>query len=86
MLRVSDNLWVGDLTTMEYMRQGIGLQAVAQRDPLVAYKREGHNMFQNLLDNIQHDVVRTIYRVGLTKQEAPARSPVAAAVAAGRSQ
>jgi len=81
MLRTIDNLWVEHLTEMDNMRQGIGLMAVAQRDPLVAYKREGHNLFQNLLSNIQHDVVHTIYRVGIVKKEAP--QPVPAQVGGG---
>ncbi len=75
MLRTIDNLWVDHLTEMDNMRQGIGLMAVAQRDPLVAYKREGHNLFQNLLSNIQHDVVHTIYRVGIVRKEAPQPAP-----------
>ena len=54
MLRVIDSLWVQHLTNVENLRQGIGLQAYGQRDPLVAYKREGREMFQNLLDRIQH--------------------------------
>jgi len=86
MLRTMDNLWVEHLTAMEYMRQGIGLQAVGQRDPLVAYKREGHNLFQNLLGTIQHDVAHTIYHVGIVRKEAPQRVPVAAQAAAGSSQ
>jgi len=61
---------------MEHMRQGIGLQAAGQRDPLVAYKREGHNLFQNLLSTIQHDVVHSIYRVSLVKREATQKAPV----------
>ncbi|MFC2060486.1 preprotein translocase subunit SecA [Chloroflexota bacterium] len=86
MLRTIDNLWVDHLTMMEYMRQGIGLQAVGQRDPLVAYKREAHELFQSLLSAIQHDVVHTIYRVGLVKREAPPPPPsIMAQVAAGRS-
>ncbi|MFC2013631.1 SEC-C metal-binding domain-containing protein, partial [Chloroflexota bacterium] len=83
MLRIVDNLWVEHLTVMEYMRQGIGLQAMAQRDPLVAYKREGHNLFQNLLSSIQHDMVHTIYHVGIAKKEAPQRAPVAAQAGGG---
>jgi len=84
MLRTIDNLWVEHLTMMEHMRQGIGLMAVGQRDPLVAYKREGHNMFQNLLDTIQHDVAHTIYHVSIVRKEAPAQAPsVMAQVAAG---
>jgi len=80
-LRMIDNLWVEHLTVMEDMRQGIGLMAVGQRDPLVAYKREGHNRFQDLMSTIQHDVVHTIYHVRPVKKEAP--SPMAQ-VAAGR--
>jgi len=68
MLRIIDSLWVEHLTAMEHMRQGIGLQATAQRDPLVAYKREGHSMFQNLLAAIQHDMAHVIYRAGIVKR------------------
>jgi len=86
MLRTIDSLWVEHLTAMENMRQGIGLQAVAQRDPLVAYKREGHNLFQNLLSTIQHDVAHTIYRVGIVKKEAPqgALAPVQVGASGGK--
>jgi preprotein translocase subunit SecA len=75
MLRIIDTLWIEHLTMMEHMRQGIGLQAAGQRDPLVAYKREGHNLFQNLLSTIQHDVVHSIYRVNLVKREVPQKAP-----------
>ena len=90
MLRLMDNLWIDHLTMMESMRRGIGLQAAAQRDPLVAYKREGHSLFQGLLENIRQDVVRTIYRVSIARQQAPqrvvaGRAPVAAGVAGSSS-
>ncbi|MFH1381357.1 MAG: preprotein translocase subunit SecA [Chloroflexota bacterium] len=75
MLRIIDSLWIEHLTMMEDMRQSIGLQAVAQRDPLVAYKREGGEAFQNLLDTIQHDVAHTIYHVGLVTQPARQQAP-----------
>ena len=78
MLRIIDSLWVDHLTAMEYMRQGIGLQAVGQRDPLVAYKREGHNLLQNLLGTIQHDVAHTIYHVVIKRQEGPQKAPIIA--------
>ena len=64
MLRTTDANWVQHLTTMENLRQGIGLQAYGQRDPLVMYKKEGHEMFQSLQARIQHDIVHTIYHVG----------------------
>ena len=69
MLRTLDNLWIEHLTMMEHTRQGIGLQSVGQRDPLIAYKKEGHALFQSLMDNIQHDVVSSIYHVNLVKKE-----------------
>ncbi len=90
MLRTTDSLWVEHLTAMEHMRQGIGLQATAQRDPLVAYKREGHNLFNDLLAAIQHDMAHIIYRANIAKkgetppgQAAPAPTPIQAQAQAG---
>jgi preprotein translocase subunit SecA len=68
MLRVIDRLWMEHLTAMEHLRQGIGLRAVGQEQPLVVYKREGHAYFEALLASIQHDVAHSIYHVGLAKQ------------------
>ena len=65
MLRSIDINWVQHLTAMENLRQGIGLYAYGQRDPLVMYKKQGHEMFQNLQGRIQHDIVHTIYHVGV---------------------
>ena len=70
MLRAIDRLWMYHLTAMEQLRQGIGLRAVGQEQPLIVYKREGHVLFEALLSGIQHDVVRSIYHIGITK-EAP---------------
>jgi preprotein translocase subunit SecA len=72
MLRVIDRLWMDHLTAMEHLRQGIGLRAVAQEQPLIVYKREGHALFEALLASIQHDVAHSIYHVGIAK-EAPKR-------------
>jgi len=65
MLQVIDKLWVEHLTSMDHMRQGIGLQAYGQRDPLVEYKTEGFRMFQALLQNIEYDVAHMIFSVRL---------------------
>jgi preprotein translocase subunit SecA len=81
MLRVIDKLWMEHLTAMEDMRQGIGLRAVGQQDPLVVYKREGRSLFDGLLASIQHDVARNIYRVNLVKKEPPRKKQ---AVIAGK--
>ena len=77
MLRTIDSHWVQHLTGMENLRQGIGLHAFGQRDPLVMFKHEGHRMFQDLLDRIQHDIVHSIYRVGLVSQTVPRSAAIA---------
>ncbi len=82
MLRTIDGLWVEHLTATDEMRQGIGLRAYGQADPLVAYKREAHDMWGQLLANIRHQVARAIYHVELSRRP-PQRAPAAAA--AGRS-
>ena len=76
MLRVLDNLWTEHLTIMDHMRQGIGLQAAGQSDPLVAYKKEGHALFQSLLANVQHDIVHTFYHVDIVKKESAQQAAV----------
>ena len=56
LMRSIDLLWVEHLTTMDNMRQGIGLQAAGQRDPLIQYKKTGFELFENLLNRINRDV------------------------------
>jgi preprotein translocase subunit SecA len=73
MLKTIDSLWIEHLTAMDEMRQGIGLQAYAQIDPLVAYKRESFDMFNQLLANIRHGVTRAIYHVQLAPAAPPPR-------------
>ncbi len=68
MLRNIDTLWVEHLTAMDEMRQGIGLQAYGQTDPLVAYKREAHDMWGQLLGNIRHQITHQIYHVELVQR------------------
>jgi preprotein translocase subunit SecA len=79
MLRAVDWWWKEHLTDMEHLRQGIGLRAVGQEQPLVVYKREGHAYFEALLAGIQHDVTRGIYHVGVAK-EAPQKKKEAVLV------
>ena len=87
LLRSVDVHWVHHLTAMDNLRQGIGLHAFGQRDPLVMYKTEGSRMFQGLLDRIQQDMVHSVYQVSLGGPERATRgngsrtkaSPMAAA-------
>jgi preprotein translocase subunit SecA len=76
LLAVIDRLWVEHLTAMDDLREGVGLQAYGQRDPLVVYKTEGFRMFSRLQENIQHDLVHTIYRVQPVVAEQPVRTRV----------
>ena len=84
MLAVMDRLWVEHLTEMDDLREGVGLQAYGQRDPLVVYKTEGFRMFQRLLDNIQHDVIHTLYRVQPAVAEQPVRTRMTQQVTTNR--
>jgi preprotein translocase subunit SecA len=61
---------------MDDMRQGIGLQAYGQTDPLVAYKREAHDMWTQLLANIRNQVARTIYHVEVAAAPQAVAPPV----------
>ena len=83
MLRIIDNLWVEHLTAMEHMRLEAGWQTLRQVKAVDAYKKEGYNQFQTLLDTIRHDVVRTIFRVSITRRETPQAAPSPMAQAAG---
>jgi preprotein translocase subunit SecA len=75
MLRIIDTLWVEHLTAIDNLRQGIGLRAVGQQDPLVAYRGAASEMFQELLSTIRGDVARTIFRVSVTRQEGGKQVP-----------
>jgi preprotein translocase subunit SecA len=73
-----DNYWVDHLTSMDNMRQGIGLQAIGQ-DPLPLYKREGHALFEGMMAGIRQDIVHIIFNMNITKGPAPKQtaSPMA---------
>ena len=68
MLRTIDTHWVDHLTAMENMRQSIGLEAFGQRDPLVAYKRQGHEMFEELTTRIRSVIVKTLFHIDVEKK------------------
>ena len=82
MLRIIDSHWVVHLTAMENLRQGIGLHAYGQRDPLVTYRTEAHQKFQEVQAAIQHDIAASIYHVSLMTEQPGAlrRAPAARAV------
>lgn len=68
MLKVVDGKWMEHLDAMDMLREGIGLRAYGQRDPLIEYKIEAYDMFQQMIESIQDDIVRYIYRVNIVTQ------------------
>lgn len=69
LLHAIDSLWVRHLTDLDVLREGIGLQALRQRDPLVEYKIEAFNMWNEMQEEIQSLAIRNIYRVGVRQRE-----------------
>ncbi len=63
LLKVIDRKWMDHIDDMEQLRQGIGLQAYGQRDPLVEYKMSGYNMFDEMTQNIKEETVRLLFHV-----------------------
>ena len=61
MLRVVDEYWMDNIDAMEDLKQGIGLQAYAQHDPVVAYKEEGYQLFEAMINAIREETVRRLF-------------------------
>lgn len=68
-LQIIDRLWVRHLTDLSVLREGIGLQGLRGRNPLVEYQIEGFQMYQALQEEIQSEVVRWIFRLQIAKQQ-----------------
>ncbi len=63
LLKVIDRKWMDHIDDMDQLRQGVGLQAYGQRDPLVEYKLSGYEMFDEMTQNIKEETVRLLFRV-----------------------
>ncbi|MGC8488193.1 MAG: preprotein translocase subunit SecA [Clostridia bacterium] len=79
MLRVVDSKWMENLDALDALRDGVGLRAYGQLDPLVEYKREAYDMYQGMLGAIREEVVRILYHITMATPEmlAEAEAPVA---------
>lgn len=79
LLNVIDRKWREHLYEMDYLKEGIGLRAMAQRDPLVEYQREGYDMFMAMLDGMKEESVGFLFNVTVeavpTPQVAPVQAP-----------
>jgi preprotein translocase subunit SecA len=77
LLRTVDQHWMNHLDAIEHLRQGIGLRGYGQQDPLIEYKREAFDMFSQLITNIRHTVLHTIFRASVIQPGDSAMSQMA---------
>ena len=77
MLRVVDEYWMDHIDSMQELRQGIGLRAYGQSDPVIEYKREGYDMFEEMVAAIQEETVRRLFLVRVQPQGEVKRERVA---------
>ena len=77
MLRVVDEYWMDNIDAMDDLKQGIGLRAYAQHDPVVAYKEEGFAMFEAMIQAIREETIRRMFLVQLRSQQEVKREKVA---------
>ena len=77
MLRVVDEYWMEHIDAMDDLKQGIGLRAYGQHDPVVAYKEEGFPMFEGMIEAIREETVRRLFLVQLRAQQEVKREKVA---------
>ena len=68
LLKVIDRKWMDHIDDMEQLRQGVGLQAYGQRDPLVEYKMSGYEMFDEMTQNIREETVRLLYHIKIEQK------------------
>ncbi len=85
MLRVVDEYWMDQIDAMDDLKQGIGLRAYAQTDPVVAYKKEGYEMFEAMIQAIREETVRRIFLARIKTDEELKREKVAKESAASTS-
>jgi len=69
MLQKVDNLWKDHLLSMDHLKEGIGLRGYAQQHPLVIYKKEGYELFQDMIDRIQEETVSFLFHVQIARPE-----------------
>mgnify|MGYP001436321718 CR=1 FL=1 len=71
MLRIIDAQWKDHLLSMDHLKEGIGLRGYGQKDPLVEYKREGFDMFADMIHRVKSEVLEHLFRVQVAKGESP---------------
>ena len=69
MLKVVDNKWMEHLDEMDMLREGIGLRAYGQKNPIVEYRTEAYDMFQAMINNVKEEVAKLMYRVNIVQEQ-----------------
>ena len=72
MLNVIDNQWKDHLLSMDHLKEGIGLRGYGQKDPLVEYKKESYELFQDMMDRIEDETIRYLFFLQVQHERAPA--------------
>jgi len=67
MLQTVDNLWKDHLLSMDHLKEGIGLRGYAQQNPLIVYKKEGYEMFQEMIDRVKEETLGILYRIQIAE-------------------
>jgi preprotein translocase subunit SecA len=69
MLQTVDNLWKDHLLSMDHLKEGIGLRGYAQQNPLIVYKKEGYEMFQDMIDRVKEETLGILYRIQIAEPQ-----------------
>ena len=69
MLQTVDNLWKDHLLSMDHLKEGIGLRGYAQQNPLLVYKKEGFELFQDMIDRIKRETLGILFRIQIAEPE-----------------
>ncbi|MEJ2169333.1 MAG: preprotein translocase subunit SecA [Desulfobacterales bacterium] len=69
MLQTVDNLWKDHLLSMDHLKEGIGLRGYAQQNPLIVYKKEGYELFQDMIQRIKEETLAILYRIQIAESE-----------------
>ena len=69
MLQTVDNLWKDHLLSMDHLKEGIGLRGYAQQNPLIVYKKEGYDMFQEMIARVKEETLGMLFRIQMAEPE-----------------
>jgi preprotein translocase subunit SecA len=69
LLQTVDSYWKDHLLNMDHLKEGIGLRGYGQQDPLVAYKREAHQVFQDMIERVKEETVRLLFHIQVQREE-----------------